>query len=194
MAFTKRIWLPHDVQYPERKILLSTGNPNEYDFNRSEGIVNAAGDLLSADNLNELETRIFNQFGIVPEISSGVWTPTLYGYTTAGSPTYTSQGMYYKIGGLVILHSFFLAVSNLGGMTGNTRIGGLPFNVSNYGTFIINTCLGYTLNSGYALCEGYMSGSDIVLQSSNNVSKTELDCAQLTNTFNIYRAAGFYIS
>lgn len=65
MAFTKRIWLPHDVQYPGRKILIPTGNPNEYDLNRSEGTINAVGDLLSAENLNELENRIFTNTELV---------------------------------------------------------------------------------------------------------------------------------
>lgn len=60
------------------------------------------------------------------DYETGDWTPTLYGTTTAGTTTYTTQtGNYEKIGGLVYV-SFVLAWTNLTG-TGNARIGGLPF-------------------------------------------------------------------
>lgn len=58
MAFTKRTWIARDVQYPGRKILTPTGNTNEYDVTRSEGTVSAEGDILSAENLNDMEQRI----------------------------------------------------------------------------------------------------------------------------------------
>jgi len=60
------------------------------------------------------------------DYETGDWTPTLYGATTAGTTTYTTQtGNYEKIGGLVYV-SFVLAWTNLTG-TGGARIGGVPF-------------------------------------------------------------------
>jgi len=57
----------------------------------------------------------------------GVFTPTLYGTTTAGSPTYTNQtGEYVKIGKLCY-GAMRLAWSGLGGAAGDMRVGALPF-------------------------------------------------------------------
>lgn len=65
--------------------------------------------------------------GLCPAPESGTWMPTIYGQTTAGSPTYTTQsGKYYKIGELVHLE-FDIAVSALGGAAGQIIIGGQPF-------------------------------------------------------------------
>lgn len=56
--------------------------------------------------------------GLCPVPESGTWTPTIYGKTAAGIPTYTTQsGKYYKIGNLVHLE-FDVAISALGGATG----------------------------------------------------------------------------
>jgi len=61
------------------------------------------------------------------DYEEGTWTPTLYGSTTAGSPTYTTQtGTYEKIGRTVIARGQ-THLSDAGGMVGNIKIGGLPF-------------------------------------------------------------------
>lgn len=65
--------------------------------------------------------------GLCPAPESGAWTPIIYGRTTAGSPTYTTQsGKYCKLGKFVHLE-FDLVVSALGGATGQIMIGGQPF-------------------------------------------------------------------
>lgn len=57
---------------------------------------------------------------------SALWTPTLYGATTAGVMTYSVQtGVYTKVGEICTLN-FNLGWTNLTG-TGGARIGGLPF-------------------------------------------------------------------
>lgn len=127
MAFSPKTWASRIVQYPSRRILTPTGNTNEYDVFRSEGNITQAGDILSAENLNDLETRIAAQFAKVPEISSGTWTPTMYGETIAGSPTYTTHaGTYIKIGSLVNVFGA-ISISELGGMSGYLHIGGFPY-------------------------------------------------------------------
>lgn len=187
MAFTKRIWLPHDVQYPGRKILIPTGNPNEYDLNRSEGVISAAGDLLSAENLNELEARIFNQFGIVPEISSGTWTPTLQGATVLGSPIYDTQiGIYIKINNMIFITIHGIAISSKGGMTGNVRIGGIPFIPNSRGF------LGFASTSGVpaGLVGQFVNGSSLIYLLIGTT--TDVVSTDLTDGTMLWGASGFY--
>jgi hypothetical protein len=58
---------------------------------------------------------------------SGTWTPTLYGSTTAGTPTYSERsGSYVRIGKVVHLVGRVLLASK-GGMSGDLIIGGFPF-------------------------------------------------------------------
>lgn len=62
------------------------------------------------------------------DYEEGTFTPTLFGSTTPGSPTYVAQiGKYTKIGNLVTYH-IYVEISNGGATTaGNWKIGGLPF-------------------------------------------------------------------
>jgi hypothetical protein len=84
----------------------------------------------------------------------GSFTPTLFGSTAAGAPTYTLQvGSYERIGRLVTVR-FRVAISAIGGMTGNVRVGGLPYvsaNVANdVGGGSLNTMLGITFDAGFS--------------------------------------------
>lgn len=183
MAYVKKVWAPRVVQYPGREILTPTGNSNEFDLARSEGIITAPGDILSVENLNDLETKIFNQFGIVPEISSGTWTPTLHGSTTAGSPTFSSSpvGSYYKVGKLVIITVGF-SLSSKGGMAGQVIIGGLPFTVS-----LNNGVLCITSTDASAFPE------NMVIQSSAAAIATGTDVSAMADGNSIWASTGFYI-
>lgn len=68
-------------------------------------------------------------------VESGTWTPTISGTTTPGTPPYNSQiGFYYRIGKLVHL-SFGVQINNKGGMSGQLRIGGVPFLPGNNGLY-----------------------------------------------------------
>ena len=67
---------------------------------------------------------------LLDDYEAGTFTPTLYGTSTAGSPTYGYQlGNYTKVGNIV---NCFIRVttSALGGIDGSVRIGGLPFTSS----------------------------------------------------------------
>jgi hypothetical protein len=62
--------------------------------------------------------------------STGTWTPTIIGATTAGTTTYTGQNGYYtKIGNIVFCYAFIQISAATG--TGNVVLGGLPFTVKN---------------------------------------------------------------
>ena len=61
------------------------------------------------------------------DYEEGTFTPTLFGATTAGTPTYTNQsGNYTKIGNTVRVQ-LRVSVSAISGVAGSLRIGGLPF-------------------------------------------------------------------
>lgn len=65
-------------------------------------------------------------------LSSGTWTPTAFGATTAGTTVYAVQeGNWQRVGNTVTL-SMYLNVTSMTG-TGGILIGGLPFPVRNTG-------------------------------------------------------------
>lgn len=60
------------------------------------------------------------------DYEEGTWTPTVFGGTTAGTSTQTTQlGKYVKIGSIVAF--YFRVVFNSHTGTGQARISGLPF-------------------------------------------------------------------
>jgi Major tropism determinant N-terminal domain len=86
--------------------------------------------------------------------AAGSWTPTLFGSTTAGTPTYTvNVGSYERIGRLIVAR-FNIAISAIGGMAGTVRIGGLPFTSANVASDVGSGPVGFlegvTLDSGYS--------------------------------------------
>jgi hypothetical protein len=86
------------------------------------------------------------------DYEEGTWTPTFFGTTTAGSPTYNAQvAAYTKIGRSVSV-TCYISITNIGGMTGTLQIGGLPFTTmtggSYYGGFAIAEFDGITFSSG----------------------------------------------
>lgn len=62
MAFNIKTWINRITQYPGRRLMRPTGTTNEYDVERSEGVVTTEGDILNANTFNDLETRIADAF------------------------------------------------------------------------------------------------------------------------------------
>ena len=61
------------------------------------------------------------------DYEEGTFSPTVFGSTTAGTPTYDDrQGRYTKVGRLVT-YQIYIVWSALSGGAGNLRVGGLPF-------------------------------------------------------------------
>ncbi len=59
MAYTKKTWVDRNVEHPgRRKLSAVSGETNVYDIVRSEGTITTAGDAFSAENMNDLESRI----------------------------------------------------------------------------------------------------------------------------------------
>lgn len=195
MAFAKRTWIARDVQYPGRRILTATGNTNEWDVTRSEGIVNAEGDMQSAENLNDLENRIAAEFLNKLDaniISSGSFTPTLYGAATAGNPTYTTQiGTWKKIGSIYLL-KFSVGISAKGGAAGSLRLGGLP-DSAQYGIILIAEASGVALPNTYALAPSKVTTNYADLQYSFNSSLGTCDVASVADNFTINYGFGILV-
>jgi hypothetical protein len=64
------------------------------------------------------------------DYEEGIWTPTAFGSSTAGTTTYNDRaGFYTKVGNQVTA-SFYIDWSALTG-TGVLRLGGIPFSVKN---------------------------------------------------------------
>jgi hypothetical protein len=93
----------------------ATGQP-QYTFTGSDWttLITTAGGV----NFGQTDLKNYQE---------GTWTPTIYGRTTAGTPTYVARsGKYTRVGNLVML-AFDLQISAKGGMGGGLALGGLPF-------------------------------------------------------------------
>lgn len=63
MTFQKKVWTDRIAEYINRRTLTkSNGTTEVVTVSRNEGEVSQAGDAFSAANMNDLETRIKNEF------------------------------------------------------------------------------------------------------------------------------------
>ena len=95
MAYSKKNWTDRQAEYPGRRKLTATGTPDVYDVQREEGLVVEEGDVLGAQNLNDLENRIEAGFenhthtagditgGVLPVAQGGTGSDTAAGARTA---------------------------------------------------------------------------------------------------------------
>ena len=74
MAYQKKVWKDRQSEHPNRRTLTPTGNENEFEVARAEGLVMEDGDALSAENLNNLEGRV--ETGII-KATTYVYAATL---------------------------------------------------------------------------------------------------------------------
>lgn len=63
MSFVKRTWQDRQSEYPTRRKLVGTSTNNVYDVEREEGEILSEGDAFSAENMNDLESRIDDALG-----------------------------------------------------------------------------------------------------------------------------------
>ena len=128
----------------------------------------------------------------------GVWTPTIYGGTTSGSPVYSSNGIYSRLGNFVYIR-FSLELTDKGGMDGELRIGGLPLTRLQYGSALdylgIGNC---TMNpafpTGRVLSGGGIANDYILLFYRENTGGGRLSALGIGNVFNIYQCSGWYLT
>lgn len=91
------------------------------------GVLDDAG-VLGKIAFSVAATLTVGATGTAALISTGNWTPTIRGHTTAGAHTYSTQvGNYIKIGTLVIAWFNVAINAKDAAMVGNAQIAGLPF-------------------------------------------------------------------
>lgn len=74
MAFTKKEWKDRLVEFAGRRNLknVATNENITVDVMRNEGEILQAGDAFSAENMNDLENRVYKGFDIVTKIYNNV--------------------------------------------------------------------------------------------------------------------------
>lgn len=102
------------------------------------------------------------------DYATGSWTPTIFGATTAGSPTYTTQvGSYVKNGKLVVAW-FNVTTTSLGTAAGLARIGGLPVTsaatANDFGACQFLHTGGFTLDANNYVITGLVFNGDTTVQ------------------------------
>lgn len=80
------------------------------------------------DQLRQL-TEVYADIALAVNGTISTWTPTVYGSTTTGSPTYTSQIGYYYRQGIITTVWFNVVWSNAGGADGNILLS-LPYSAA----------------------------------------------------------------
>ena len=157
----------------------------------ASAIIDGEGNAQNALKLGGVDAANF------PQISTGTWTPTLFGTTTAGSPTYSEAlGVWHKIGKLVIA-LFILKISAKGGITGNVTVGGLPFVPNQYGAghYTFGEYSGITLAEGTILCASPVDPNGIPLLAAGNTGSINVDASMLGDSFSMWDSgAGFYMT
>ena len=63
--FIKKEWVDRQSQYPSRRKLTQTTVENVYEVERAEGDVPEPGDAFDAANMNDIEDRVYNAFGLL---------------------------------------------------------------------------------------------------------------------------------
>lgn len=72
MAFAKKTWKDRITEFPTRRTLTkSDGSSELVTVSRAEGTVSQEGDSFSAENMNNLENRIGNEFGEINKSLTG---------------------------------------------------------------------------------------------------------------------------
>lgn len=217
MAFTPKTWVGRSVQYPGRIRLIPTGENGVFDVQRAEGEIVADGDLVSDVALNDLEQRILTAIlskadgtggaannalalgGVgadkYPQVSSGIFTPSLTGTVTPGNPIYTERryGKYIKIGNLCYISLGFTLVS-LGGLTGDVRITGLPFIGDQINHSVdISFAFNIYLEEPFVTLKAYISGENIQLVKMAKTGAANANHTNISDTFTIGALSGCYI-
>jgi hypothetical protein len=124
-----------------------------------------------------------------PQVLNGFFSPTIYGYNTAGSPVFTCTCIYVKIDSLCCI-SATIRFSDLGGMAGPVIFGNLPFTITAYSTIAAAFAENLALASGHVIlgmCGG--TGNHMTMQVATSLGGPGfawLDSSELSNTSALY--------
>lgn len=164
--FEKKEWEDRQSQHPSRRKLLPTGQENIYDVERAEGDVTIPGNAFDAQNMNDLEDRVYSAFGRMDATdisvidSANVFTKTNVEDVLLELFTYASNGkklIAETVGGS--MSSTFIELANLikngkksiASAVGETKAGSLTGNedFSSIANFIKANKASFQDDSGY---------------------------------------------
>nr|DAF64258.1 MAG TPA: hypothetical protein [Siphoviridae sp. ctvWR21] len=69
--FEKKTWVNRQSEHPARRRLTPTGNDNEFDVARAEGVIMEDGDAFDAETMNNLEKRVAEGFSTLDPADLG---------------------------------------------------------------------------------------------------------------------------
>lgn len=130
------------------------------------------------------------------DYEEGTFTPFIYGTTTAGVGTYSSQkGFYTKIGNLVYITIYLEWSAHTG--TGNMYIGGLPFtskaDIESRGSLVIGDVQSITLTANNYLTSIISQASTFAFLFQNPVGGGSRNTVPI-DTAGWIRASGSYLT
>ncbi|TCL44096.1 hypothetical protein [Harryflintia acetispora] len=171
---------------------MSSINKTELGFNQWSLSDKPTMEDFNADNL--LADQILEEKLDKSIISSGEWTPFLYGSTTEGNPTYTARdGFYCKIGPLVVCKGS-IVISSKGGMSGALKIGGLPFaairSFSQPSAVIRDT----NLAAGHIITGTIANYTSLAIIQSSNTTGGSLQASEINDNFYFTNFSAMYIT
>ena len=105
------------------------------------------------------------------DYEEGTWTPAFIGTSTAGTPTYGTNGQagkYTKVGNKVTAWAF-IHVTALGGAAGNINITGLPFAIDNTGFGASGISVGHADGTLGNSVRAYHNTTFLELRNNNSV-------------------------
>ena len=125
--------------------------------------------------------------GLCPAPESGTWEPTLYGATTAGTPTYVGQNAkYVKISNMVFIFIYQLGITSKGGMAGTILIGSLPFAPTYRSALNVGYVAGCSATIGGEITEGNFIGL--------NKQNADLTDSDIADSFALWGCSGSYLT
>lgn len=100
MAFAKKTWKDRIAEFPTRRRLTKEDNTSELvTVAREEGTLSQEGDAFSAENMNDLESRIDAEFtevnGKLQKINGILSINSNYGEIVSENCNYYENGIYY---------------------------------------------------------------------------------------------------
>ena len=136
---------------------------------------------------------------LLNDYTSGTFTPTIIGSTSAGTQAYTIQNGWYKQIGSTIFFTTTVLLASSSGAAGNIHIvlGTLPNSVNSTYQYGSVSILGY---SGITLTALYTQATGIVITNTNKIQITQCGSAQATAAIPIsgmsgtalFEISGFY--
>lgn len=169
---------------------IGTDKPQMEDFNADNRIIDLNAAKLSSIGETGWDSGNFSKL-------SGTFTPFLVGLTVAGSPVHSVQaGTYHKIGSIVFC-KLQIAVTSLGGATGQIRIDGLPIQATSSTIFNLPqnfAITGFTNGIKGLIGTTFGGGSFTGMLIRENVSNANLSTTNIPVPFDTNLIEFFYFA